>query len=326
MGVLQCRRLFSRLGIDFTNISVEVDHKWVYPITFPIKPQGCVPTAWREFLSSKIVIMGVLALITLLLCTPGSALDQAREDTLNPVMGSGSQELDKDPNSSSNMLPDVKHKIKIPTIKNATYGKVYKVIDQHATAEIPAVTHINYHSSELNPLKWYISEKLSDEPTDPAYFFDLWGHRYMRDEPPERTGNCQFSSGNKCYLGFVAKGDYNGYELGEVKLFQNRSEPNLRLPPHQHTIIDKPAIPAEPEISHMESKYIDVTAEVQAVAKMGVSFVFISDPRWGGIYNAARNNLLVYIKDPIPNIEKDVYIEYDSNKTINSVDNKLITL
>jgi hypothetical protein len=280
----------------------------------------------ENVLSSKIVIMGVLALIALLLCAPGSALEQVREDILNPVIGPGNQELGKDPNSSSNMLPGVNHKKEIPKIKNATYGKGYKVIDQYATTEIPAVTHINYHPSELNPLKWYISEKLSDEPTGPAYFFDLWGRRDMSNEPPERTGKCQYSSGNKCYLDFRADGTYNGYELGHVKLFQNRTEPILWLPPHQHRIIDKPAIPAKPEISHMESKYIDVTAEVQAVAKKGVSFVFIPDSKWGGIYNAARNNLLVYIKDPIPNIEKDIYIEYDSDKTINSVDNKLITL
>lgn len=274
-------------------------------------------------MSHKIVTMGVLALIALLLCAPGSALDQAREDIPNPVISSGSQELGKDSNSSSNMLPGVNHKIKIPKIKNATYGKVYKVIDQAAVAEIPAVTHINYHQYEINPIRWYVSTNPSEEPTGPNYYYNGWCIRDLRYEPLEMSGQCEIPFENKCYAQRLHVAEH--YEEGYFKMFQNLSEP-LRLPPHQHTIIDKPAIPAKPEISHMESKYIDVTAEVQAVAKMGVSFVFISDPHWGGIYNAARNNLLVYIKDPIPNVEKDIYIEYDSNKTINSVDNKLITL
>lgn len=278
-------------------------------------------------MSHKIVTMGVLALIALLLCAPGSALDQARGDIPNPVIGSGSQELGKDSNSSSNMLPGVNHKIKIPKIKNATYGKVYKVIDQAAAVEIPAVTHINYHQSEMNPLKWYVSTKISEEPTDPVYVYNHWVRRDQSHEPLEKTGKCPLPSGNKCYTWvYNIDREYNGYENELAKLFDNKSESSFYLPPHQHTIIDKPYIPAKPEISHMESKYIDVTAEVQAVAKMDVSFVFISDSQWDGIYNAARNNLLVYIKDPIPNVEKDIYIEYDSNKTINSVDNKLITL
>ena len=79
------------------------------------------------------------------------------------------------------------------------------------------------------------------------------------------------------------------------------------------------------EISHMEGSYIDVTAQVQQAADLGVKFAFNNAMNPGGIVNEAQDTVLVIIADPAVGFIKDVHIVYNGG-IIDAVEFETITL
>ena len=84
-----------------------------------------------------------------------------------------------------------------------------------------------------------------------------------------------------------------------------------------------PAVPAIPEVSHVEGTYVDVTAEVQQTVDMTYrTFKFNNAMNPGGIVNEPQDLVLVVIADPAYGQVKNVMIKY----TLNGVEITLDTM
>jgi len=178
----------------------------------------------------------------------------------------------------------------VVTVTQATYGKTKVVIDQAYVPGVPAVTHTVHHAAI------------------PAY-----------DE-------------------FVDVGMFHG---DYIKIFGNYHQVNhncgrydkvhhAEVPAFDEVVVDVPAVPAVPEVSHVEGTFVDVTTQVQAVVDNGVtSFKFRNDFNPGGIFGL-DNTLLKQIADPAYGQVKDVTIKFTvdggETQTINTQEYQNINL
>jgi hypothetical protein len=188
----------------------------------------------------------------------------------------------------------------------ATYGAQTVVIDQAAVPGVPAVTHTVHHAA------------IPAVPAQPAYDeYVHVGHNQGDYDKHTFMGNTYYTyEGNN-------HGDYD-------KVHHNAVPATPAVPAYDEVIIDSPAIPAVPEISHIEGTFVSVKAQVQALADGGqLSFKFDNAQNPGGIFDT-ENNLLKQINDPAPGQVKTVKIKYTvyggATQTINAQEYQTINL
>ena len=90
---------------------------------------------------------------------------------------------------------------------------------------------------------------------------------------------------------------------------------------YDEIIVDAPAIPEIPEVSHIEGAYVDVKAEViEAITGGDRTFVFNNAMNPGGIVNVAQDEVIVAIEDPAYGLVKSVVIHVTVNGVAKTID------